>query len=69
MYLLQMLVERLPFSHLIIRLEPITLNIKEVKKKTRSKWEKKLTGVSVVPYNQRQMCFTDTLSDEPNLEL
>ena len=69
MYLLQMLVERLPFSHLIIRLEPITLNIKEVKKKTRSKWEKKLTGVSVVPYNQRQMRFTDTLSDEPNLEL
>lgn len=32
MCLLQMSVERLPFSHLIIRLEPITLNIEEMKK-------------------------------------
>lgn len=32
MCLLQMSVEGLPFSHLIIRLEPITLNIEEMKK-------------------------------------
>ena len=32
MCLLQMSVERLPFGHLIIRLEPITLNIEEMKK-------------------------------------
>lgn len=36
MCLLQMSVERLPFSHLIIRLEPITLNIEEMKKKMMS---------------------------------
>lgn len=36
MCLLQMSVERLPFSHLIIRLEPITLNIEEKKKKMMS---------------------------------